>query len=45
MGTSILRLIREVVYDPVDIVRRGHEQIHGLETWLRFSVARDRLDH
>jgi hypothetical protein len=45
MGTSVLLFIREVLYDSIYVVCRRHEQIHGLITWLRVSIARDRLNH
>lgn len=45
VSSSILFAVREVFNDAIHVVRRWHEQIHGLEFGLRLSVAGDRLDH
>ena len=45
MSTSVLLIpAGKVTDDAVHILRRRHEKVHGLQSWLRVAVASDRLD-
>lgn len=45
MRCSILLPPREISYNTIHILVRWHQQIHGLEFGLWFTMVRDRLDH